>query len=493
MSNESELGKGLFGYRKSAVEQIMSDRDQMLRQAEGRVRAAESKVAELETELNAMQDRNARMDQQLERLRLQLDEFASRTQPGQSPAPVWTEPQTTEAVPPEPAPVDAPYTELSDSAPEAEASYAEPTYAPAEPQPVFDVPVPEAEPLAAENAWDEPSSWDETEPVAGAPYQELSQEPESPAADVPDVAYASEDRYGYGDMGAMIVTEDTAEPQPSEAWEGWTPESESYEPVPEAESYEPVPESPVYEPSFEAQIPMAVADEPAPEFAEPEAEVPVVEAVREEPAPKEEAPPVDDLTQRFLNDELAQILRAAEESAARIVERARTTTDQQIEESNRLWHDVQAEVARFAAWRDEVEPVIHAVQSKVDDVRTYIDEVPERIRQALAPVADSISSIDGDLADLAARATPPLLLTPSGVAGPAADTRHDEEPQGTDVHDAYGWIPEPDESPDASGEGGSEPESMDDQEYDVPFGEGWAEVTEHPGDEGDHSFGASAG
>jgi hypothetical protein len=226
------------------------------------------------------------------------------------------------------------------------------------------------------------------------------------------------------------------------------------------------------------------------QFVEPEPEAPAPQAVVD--VPQEDVPRVDDLTQRFLNDELAQILRAAEESAGRIVERARTTTEQQIEESNRLWHDVQAEVARFAAWRDEVEPVIHAVQSKVDDVRTYIDEVPERIREALAPVADSISSIDGDLADLAARATPPLLLTPSGVAGPAEDAR-DEAPESADAHDSYGWLPEPGESSDASGESGSEPESMDDQEYDVPFGEGWAEVSEHPGDEGDHSFGASAG
>ena len=33
-----ELGKGLFGYRKSAVNQILADRDVMLRQAAGRVR-----------------------------------------------------------------------------------------------------------------------------------------------------------------------------------------------------------------------------------------------------------------------------------------------------------------------------------------------------------------------------------------------------------------------------------------------------------------------
>src|SRR5206468_11645622 len=85
-SDPPDLGKGLFGYRKSAVNQILADRDIMLRQAEGRVRAAESKVAELETELGALKDRNTRMDEQLDRLRTQLDALASRTDAAAIPA-----------------------------------------------------------------------------------------------------------------------------------------------------------------------------------------------------------------------------------------------------------------------------------------------------------------------------------------------------------------------------------------------------------------------
>ena len=72
------LGKGLFGYRKAAVNQILSDRDVMLRQAEGRVRAAESKVAQLEGELGGLRDRNSRMEEQLERLRVQLNTLISQ-------------------------------------------------------------------------------------------------------------------------------------------------------------------------------------------------------------------------------------------------------------------------------------------------------------------------------------------------------------------------------------------------------------------------------
>ncbi|MDP8957165.1 MAG: hypothetical protein M3N24_09450 [Actinomycetota bacterium] len=115
------------------------------------------------------------------------------------------------------------------------------------------------------------------------------------------------------------------------------------------------------------------------------------------------------------SEELAGILAAAEESAAGIVERARITTERQITESTRLWREVEAEVTRFSSWREQIEPVIRRIASKVDDVRARIEEVPERIREALAPMADSISSLDSDMAELAAASTPPLLLKPSGL------------------------------------------------------------------------------
>ncbi len=52
MSGQSpELGKGFLGYRRSAVDQILAERDGMLRRAEGRVRRGELKVAELGRDL----------------------------------------------------------------------------------------------------------------------------------------------------------------------------------------------------------------------------------------------------------------------------------------------------------------------------------------------------------------------------------------------------------------------------------------------------------
>jgi hypothetical protein len=167
------------------------------------------------------------------------------------------------------------------------------------------------------------------------------------------------------------------------------------------------------------------------------------DAVSDEPAPTRRP----EVTSSF-SEELAGILAAAEESAAGIVERARVTTERQITESTRLWREVEAEVARFSSWREQVEPVIRRIASKVDDVRVRIEEVPERIREALAPMADGISSLDADMAELAAATTPPLLLKPSGL-----DERESEVLQSREREEQFA------QAASGSNSGGSGPKS----------------------------------
>src|SRR5437764_458725 len=67
----SALSKGLFGYRRSSVEQMLSERDIMLNQVETRARASEAKVNELEDRLGELQASNEALVQQLEQVRAQ--------------------------------------------------------------------------------------------------------------------------------------------------------------------------------------------------------------------------------------------------------------------------------------------------------------------------------------------------------------------------------------------------------------------------------------
>jgi hypothetical protein len=481
-SDPPELGKGLFGYRKSAVNQIIADRDIMLRQAEGRVRAAESKVADLESELVSMRDRNTRMDEQLERLRQQLDTLAARGEASPVPQDQEAVPEQREVTRWEEEPVAPPV--AAEEVPSAEVPPAESRYYHEEAD----------ESAQDEEAWPgADQAWpvaEEAAPVVEADAGDLSAgvveeddlpygaevrlaegaAVESPAAawmqtlettpqneeEQDEVAMASggygfedydaDEQQGYGDFEAPEETQESPSPfaqfpftseafdQPGELAASADEEDYVDEPAPQAHSFEPaVPEQEVSQPEVvqpDLSRHFPVPDEPA-------------AAAHSSGVSAETA----DITNRFLTEELSGILVAAEESAARIVERARATTQRQIARSNRVWREVQAEVSRFASWRQEVEPAIRNVQSKVEGVRLEIEEVPERIRQALAPMADSISSIDADLAELAAASNPPLLLTPGGLESDGSDDawglddyddgfeHGDERPEG-DVGDA---------------------------------------------------------
>ena len=130
----------------------------------------------------------------------------------------------------------------------------------------------------------------------------------------------------------------------------------------------------------------------------------------------EEAGPAGGLSAaRFLNEELATILTAAEDSAGRVIERAREAADRQVAEADRLWREAQEQMSRFAAWRDRIDPAVRSARGKLDEVRTRIEEVPDLIREALTPLADAIGGLDEDLAAVAGASTPPLMVTPSAI------------------------------------------------------------------------------
>ncbi len=74
----SRLPKGLFGYRRAVVNQILEDRDIMVRMAEERVRRSESRVMELEGELDSVKTHNVRLEAQMARLGEQFDSLSAR-------------------------------------------------------------------------------------------------------------------------------------------------------------------------------------------------------------------------------------------------------------------------------------------------------------------------------------------------------------------------------------------------------------------------------
>ncbi|MGH2573403.1 MAG: hypothetical protein ACRDGU_07980 [Actinomycetota bacterium] len=440
-SDPPELGKGLFGYRRSAVNQILADRDLMLRQAEGRVRSAESKVADLEGELQGIRTRNARMDEQLERLRTQLDAISKRAEGrgAESDDVAWDEGSDLdlEEYGEEPSPA----LESFEEAPGLAYGYEMQTDEPAgEPTGEPEAYRAEAYRAAVSDPDQEagPDSYMETAPEYAEPELSYPAEPTPGAAEGAESSEPfvyGQNGYSYGDGPVTEPVEPATDLEAfSYAAEGdvaFVREEPSHLPedsANEVEAYRE--EQPAFDiPPVEPSAPEPSAPEPSafgPETYEaPRMEHPAAKSTQQGQAPRSQeyapvaaAPPpvspeASDMTSRLITEEIAGVLNAAEESAARILERARAESEQQSAQSHRLWEEVQAEVARLASWREGVDPVIRTVLTKVEGIRARIEEMPERIREALAPMADSISGIDGDLAELAEACSPPLLLTPS--------------------------------------------------------------------------------
>jgi hypothetical protein len=136
--------------------------------------------------------------------------------------------------------------------------------------------------------------------------------------------------------------------------------------------------------------------------------------VEAEPAPQPE-PEEEPLTPQFMTEELARIIMAAEESTSQILTRARLSTRDHILEADRLWREVQTEVVRFAAWREQAESALGSVQSAIDSARAQIEAVPDKVQSALAPAVEAMVKVDSQMAGFSAAANLPLLAAPSGL------------------------------------------------------------------------------
>jgi septal ring factor EnvC (AmiA/AmiB activator) len=79
LGGPADLGKGLFGYRRSEVQQLLTDRDLLLVEAERRMRASQARIEELESSLNEAGRRNASMEEQLARLQAHVAALSARS------------------------------------------------------------------------------------------------------------------------------------------------------------------------------------------------------------------------------------------------------------------------------------------------------------------------------------------------------------------------------------------------------------------------------
>jgi chromosome segregation ATPase len=103
-----------------------------------------------------------------------------------------------------------------------------------------------------------------------------------------------------------------------------------------------------------------------------------------------------------LLEEMTKVVSVTEESTRKILEHARITLMREIDAAEALREQARSEIAQAAAWRQHWGPVIKALQETIRQTQGAIDEIPERIRHALAPLTASAAALDHDLLQFAA-------------------------------------------------------------------------------------------
>jgi chromosome segregation ATPase len=132
-----------------------------------------------------------------------------------------------------------------------------------------------------------------------------------------------------------------------------------------------------------------------------------IESARREAREQLEAP-TGILTQ-IVTAEIAPLLAAAQEAAARVVEDAQQTMNEQLARADGARSELAAQVEDIVAWHQRVDPLFGAIRARMAQTRDRIDDVPNRIAEALAPLAELVGSMSDQLETLLSASSPPVF------------------------------------------------------------------------------------
>ena len=184
-------------------------------------------------------------------------------------------------------------------------------------------------------------------------------------------------------------------------------------------------------------------------------------------------------SQQILMDELAPILRAAQESAQRIVERAEETGELKTREAEQMRAELSGAISQYVRWRQRLEGIMATVQDRLDDAQSRIAEVPKRIQEALAPMSDAIYLFNEDLTTLSQVGEPP-----GQVAIPAAPQQAAEQPSAQASGDEHIVLPDASRQQPGEGMTGQPAPPAQQPAYVEPEGEPSIQPGEQPSDPG---------
>ena len=110
-----------------------------------------------------------------------------------------------------------------------------------------------------------------------------------------------------------------------------------------------------------------------------------------------DCPPSDSLL-----EEMTKAVATTEEATQKILHHARETLMKEIEAAQALRQRAKSEIIEAGAWRRHWGPILKAFQATVKQTASAIEEVPERVRDALGPLTAAAAALDEDLRQFAA-------------------------------------------------------------------------------------------
>lgn len=125
-----------------------------------------------------------------------------------------------------------------------------------------------------------------------------------------------------------------------------------------------------------------------------------------------DAGPRFDPTTNFLVTEVAPILRAAEESAAMVLRQARAASEQEKSDLDQARSEIQAQLGLVTSWWKDVHQVLEPIQENLSAARKTIEDIGDRVREALYPLTGLIGTIGEELIKLSQISSPPPIPRP---------------------------------------------------------------------------------
>jgi hypothetical protein len=119
-------------------------------------------------------------------------------------------------------------------------------------------------------------------------------------------------------------------------------------------------------------------------------------------------------TPQSVAEQLNSLLLSADGAARRIVEEAESRARDQLAEADARIRKMEAEAAKMAAWSQQTEQMLQTLSSAVGEFRKDVEAIPQRMNEALSPLASHVPVLVRQMEELmGALSAPPSDAQPA--------------------------------------------------------------------------------